>query len=246
MAIDSSVIPLSCRVLAPEGGAGGTPVLLLHTFASNGAADWPEAGLPGALLARGRPVYVPDLPGHGANPRPDSAATGRQVEALSALISGMPGGDVDIVGYSLGARLAWALALECPRPVRHLVLGGLSPVEPFGALDMGALRAFAGGGAVPEDPLTALIGQMITAPGCDAGSLLPIIEGLRADPFRPREKAPQVPTLFVKGEEDPVASGIEELVGLVDGAGLETVPGDHAGALHGTAFREAVLAFLDR
>lgn len=222
-------------------------MLLLHTFASNGAADWPDSGLPEALLAQGRPVYVPDLPGHGTNPRPYSAAsvaTRQQVKALCTLISRMPAEGVDIVGYSLGARLAWTLALHCPRPVGRLVLGGLSPVEPFGALDMAALRAFTDGGAAPEDPLAAMVGQMITAPGNDAASLLLAIEGLRTEPFRPRDGAPRVPTLFIKGEGDQVASGIEELVGLVDGAGLETVPGDHMGALHGAAFRETVLAFV--
>lgn len=247
MTIGSPVASLSCRVFTPEGGTDSAPVLLLHTFASNGAADWPDFGLPEALLAQGRQVYVPDLPAHGTNPRPDSAAsvaTRQQIEALCALISRMPGEGVDIIGYSLGARLAWTLALHCPRPVRRLVLGGLSSVEPFGALDIAALRAFADGGAAPEDPLAAMVGQMITAPGRDAASLLLAIEGLRAEPFQPRDGAPRVPTLFVKGESDQVASGIEELVGLVDGASLETVPGDHMGTLHGAAFRETVLAFI--
>jgi len=245
---DSPVASLPCRVLTPENGTGGVPVLLLHTFTSNGADDWPEAGLPAALTAAGRPVYIPDLPGHGASARPgtvDSVSTSSQAAALAAVIAGMPGDSVDIVGYSLGARLAWSLARISPRRVGHLVLGGLSPFEPFGALDMGSLTALVRDGAAPQDPLTAMIGGMITAPGRDSESLLSVIEGLRAEPFQPEAWAPDVPVLFVRGDEDQVAAGMEALAAAVKGSRMLTVPGDHMQVLHGSAFQQAALDFIN-
>ena len=231
----------------PETETNGVPVLLLHTFASNGAADWPDGGLPAALLTEGRPVYVPDLPGHGGNPRPGSAAsvsTDQQVAALAALISSMPGDRVDIVGYSLGARLAWSLALASPRPVGHLVLGGLSPFEPFGALNMEELQALVRDGAKPQDPLTEMIGAMITGPGGDPASLFSVVEGLRAGPFQPQSSAPAVPTLFVRGTEDRISAGIENLAEAVKGAELVSLPGGHIEVLHNPAFHQAAVEFL--
>lgn len=222
-------------------------MLLLHTFTSNGDADWPDAGLPAALLAAGRPVYIPDLPGHGRNPRPetaDSVSTGNQVAALADLISGMPGERVDIVGYSLGARIAWSLALASPRPVGRLVLGGLSPFEPFTALDLDGLSALVRDGVAPQDPLTGMIGGMITAPGRDPESLLAVITGLRSEPFQPDAGAPEVPVLFVRGDADQVAAGMETLAGAVSGARVLTVPGDHMQVLHGSAFQQAAVEFI--
>nr|WP_072482214.1 alpha/beta fold hydrolase [Amycolatopsis australiensis] len=215
-------------------------MLLLHGFASDGHTDWVSTGWPGALTAAGRPVLVPDLPGHGSSPvlagTTPKAVTGELALAVGEV------SEVDVVGYSLGARLAWELPALLP--VRRLVLGGLSPHEPFGAVDVEAALAFAGGGKLPADPLTAAIARMITAPGRDPAALAQCIEGLRREPFVPRAGTVAVSTRFVAGRDDPVSAGIETLVPLVPGSDLVLVPGDHGGALRGASFRTAALAFL--
>lgn len=238
-------LPIRYTRYDARSGNGGVPVLLLHSFASTGGLDWPPSGLPARLSAAGRPVYVPDLPGHGRSEGLGVSATTTQlVDALAQLIEEMPGDAVDLVGYSLGARLAWSLSLACPRPINHLVLGGLSPVEPFAQLDLEQLQCLAEDGTAPGDPLTAMIGGMITAPNQNARALINLIRALKAEPFRPDAGTPQVPTVFIKGSADVLSDGIEALVAAVPEAGLVTVPGDHMRALTGAAFENAVSDFL--
>ncbi|MEU8637233.1 alpha/beta fold hydrolase [Amycolatopsis sp. NPDC048633] len=216
-------------------------MLLLHGFASDGPTDWVSTGWPAALTESGRPVLVPDLPGHGSSPAPADATPEAVVGELARAVGEVS--EVDVVGYSLGARLAWELPALLP--VRRLVLGGISPHEPFGAVDVEAALAFAGGGKLPADPLTAAIARMITAPGRDPAALARCIEGLRREPFAPRAGTITVPTRFVAGRDDPISGGIEQLVRLVPGSELLTVPGDHGAALRGAPFRIAALTFLD-
>ncbi|MBN9238760.1 MAG: hypothetical protein BGO97_03675 [Micrococcales bacterium 70-64] len=207
----------------------GPPVLLIHGFATD-SSDF--TGWADALSRAGRASILVDLPGHGTSPAPasaDDAGTSRILEAIAAIVPG----ELDVVGYSLGARLAWDL----PRvaPVRRLVLGGLSPFEPFAALDFAQLAAFLATGEPPADPLTGMLGGMISAPGKDARALALVMQGLAAEPFDP-SSPPAVPTLFVAGDADPMTADAPWPV--------VRVPGDHVGALRSPEFREAALAFL--
>lgn len=216
-------------------------MLLVHGFASDGHTDWITTGWPAALTATGREVLIPDLPAHGSSPAPSGSLGAVAItRELTRLVSDLS--EVDVVGYSLGARLAWELPARAP--VRRLVLGGVSPFEPFGAVDVAAALAFAGGGKAPSDPLTGMIARMITAPGRNPAALARCIEDLRAEPFAPVAGAISVPTRFVAGVEDPVSQGIETLVELVPGADLVRVPGDHGGALRSQEFKAAVREFL--
>lgn len=260
-------------------GAGESalpPIVLLHGFASSGTADFVAAGWSSALSAAGRTGYVVDLPGHGGSAAVESAEAGRThsvvaglaqvVEKIAEQAHTVPSdrsgaapsrrastGAVDVVGYSLGARLAWELPAASGERVRRLVLGGISPFEPFTAVDLGQLRASIGSpliespaaeNPVAESPLTTMMAAMIQAPGRDSASLANLIEGLAAEPFAPTASAPSVPTLFIAGTTDAMSGGIEELVGLVAGAALQRVPGDHRGALESARFRAAALEFL--
>jgi pimeloyl-ACP methyl ester carboxylesterase len=93
------------------------------------------------LLEAGRRVIAVDLRGHGASPK---CADGYEVEQLSddvaTLMDALDLGDVDLVGWSLGALTAFALAARHPERVRRLVLVASNGVAttrkagfPFGA-----------------------------------------------------------------------------------------------------------------
>ncbi|MFT4306178.1 MAG: alpha/beta fold hydrolase, partial [Microbacterium sp.] len=95
----------------------GPPAVLLHGFASAGTADWPVDALPADLAEAGRDVLVVDLPGHGAA---SAVAAPLPVSAVLALLVDLVGdAEVDLVGYSLGARLAWDLAARARRRGRR-------------------------------------------------------------------------------------------------------------------------------
>ncbi|WP_217189308.1 alpha/beta fold hydrolase [Streptomyces buecherae] len=238
---------LTVRTFAPAQTAGQPPVLLVHGFGSDGGRDWVDTGIARALTAAGRVVIAPDLRGHGDSPAPATVAE----VAVPALVADLvtvvdeAGAEAfDVVGYSLGARLAWELPAAAPGRLGRAVLGGLSPVEPFAAVDVVALRRAVADGIEPADPFTAMIAGMVRAHGPRATGLARCVEGLRATPFAPRSWAGGTPPVFVAGADDVMTRGIEQVAQSVDGARWVPVPGDHQGALAGDAFRRTVLEVL--
>ncbi|WP_119066277.1 2-succinyl-6-hydroxy-2,4-cyclohexadiene-1-carboxylate synthase [Rubrobacter indicoceani] len=101
----------------------GTNALFLHGFLGSGA-DW--TGLAGDLPFR---LLVPDLPGHGAAvglPQELYSMEGA-AEFMLCMLDGRGVETCNIVGYSMGGRLALYLALRHPERVKALVLESSSP-----------------------------------------------------------------------------------------------------------------------
>jgi 2-succinyl-6-hydroxy-2,4-cyclohexadiene-1-carboxylate synthase len=91
----------------------GMATILLHGFAC----------LPSMWsFANGRALL---LPGHG--PEPQLVDTNVFMDVVDAVAADLEGGAHRLVGYSLGARLALALAVRHPSRVTALVLTGVHP-----------------------------------------------------------------------------------------------------------------------
>ena len=106
----------------------GAPILLVHGFASNVVTNWIDAGWVRTLVQSGRRVIAYDNRGHGKSEKlydpemygaPSMAEDGRRL--LDHL--GIP--RADVLGYSMGARIAAFLILAHQGRVRSAVLGGL-------------------------------------------------------------------------------------------------------------------------
>jgi len=226
-----------------RGEGTGRPVLFLHGLASRARLDWPASEWDPVL--GDRPAVLVDLPAHGDSPGAGVLSTSAVVDLLAgAVAAACADEEIDVVGYSLGARLAWALAGHPGVVVRRVVLGGLSPIEPFTMVDLPAARAALAGGPAAADPLTGMILGMATLPGNRPGELLDLIEGLASGPFDPAVGAPSQPVLLIGGVEDPMAQGIDALAAAVQDSRVVRVPGDHLAALHAPEFRAAVGEFL--
>lgn len=230
---------------SPAADPQGPPVVLLHGFTSAAEVDFP--GWADRLDRESRTCLAVELPGHGGNEpiaSPEDAGTAAIIaEIIDTIDEHLPKGEeIDVVGYSLGARLAWELPGRLDR-IRRIVLGGLSPMEPFAAVTADGLLSAVGAEA-PADPITGMLAGMISAPGADAPSLARLAEGLGRQPFSPESNAPTCPTLFLAGTEDPMSEGIDVLSEAVPGSRLERVPGDHLSALHSEEFLTAALEFL--
>jgi 2-succinyl-6-hydroxy-2,4-cyclohexadiene-1-carboxylate synthase len=103
-----------------------TPLVLLHGFLGC-AGDWDD------LIGRLEPArdcLAPDLPGHGADPAPIAPgprAFDETVERVAALIEARFDEPVDLLGYSMGGRLALGLVADRPDLLRRAAAVGASP-----------------------------------------------------------------------------------------------------------------------
>ena len=113
---------LAVRVLGD-----GDAALLLHGFTGSSEA-WPEPAL--AALATHRTVIAVDLLGHGDSdgiPKPARFAVKELLRDLGDTLDHFGLTRADVIGYSMGARLALALAVEHGERVGKLVLESGSP-----------------------------------------------------------------------------------------------------------------------
>ena len=93
-----------------------TPLCWLHGFTQTGASAHQFQ----SILAGTREMLTPDLARHGAN-----ALTGGSLEEIAdAVDAQLPVEQVDLGGYSFGARVALHVALRHPQRIRRLALIG--------------------------------------------------------------------------------------------------------------------------
>ncbi len=106
-----------------EARPGVAPLVLLHG-GSGSWTHWVRNIEP--LLAAGRQLWVPDLPGFGASALPPSGTDADAlVEPLHAGLQALMGGQpVDLVGFSFGGMTAGLLLAAYPALAQRLVLVG--------------------------------------------------------------------------------------------------------------------------
>ncbi len=256
--VEGSDPQLSVAVHQPASDAGLRPVLLLHGFASSTKLNWADTGWIRYLNEAGRTVITVDLPGHGASTSPearDSYSPSRiradllqvlQDNHAVPLRDGVPSSGVDIIGYSLGSRLAWEFGATQPELVRRMVLGGPGSGDPLAEFDLAAAQLFLAEGTPIADPRTAELMRMARlVPTNDVFALLTMVEAVKDEPFTPSEAVPKMPLLLVAGENDDLASTAQELAGLAPHAELMLLPArTHANAVTSRAFKSAAVAFL--
>ena len=101
----------------------GTPVVLIHGFGGD-SDNWlfniDE-------LAKSRPVYAVDLPGHGKSSKTlASGDLGELAKAIADLIDEIGAAKVHLVGHSLGGAVAFQILRDRPERVASVV--GIAPI----------------------------------------------------------------------------------------------------------------------
>jgi pimeloyl-ACP methyl ester carboxylesterase len=230
----------------------GEAILLIHGFASNTAVNWGTTGWIDTLARAGRRVLSIDIRGHGESAKlrdpalyAGSAMAGDAAHLLDHL--GIP--RADVMGYSMGARIAAFLALEYPAKVRSAILGGLGMglVEGIGGEDA-IIRALE---ARSLDEVTDETGRAYRKFAEQTGSDLPALAAcMRSarETIAPERLAEiRAPVLVAVGAKDRVAGSGAGLARLIPGAEFLEIPNrDHMLATGDKAYKQGVLDFLKR
>lgn len=230
----------------------GEPIVLVHGFASTAQVNWVHPGWTATLTRAGRRVIALDNRGHGASSKlydPADYHSARMAEDVRALLDYLGFGRADVMGYSMGARIAAFLALAHPERVRSAVFAGLGG---------NMVRPMAGTGPIAHALEAASIDEVTNATartfrafaertGSDLRALAACIRGARDPIGREMIATLRCPVLVVTGSEDVIGGRAEELAALIPGAEALTVPRrDHMRTVGDRVFREGVLAFLRR
>lgn len=228
------------------------PILLIHGFASSHAINWVNPRWVETLTQAGRRVIAFDNRGHGAS---------EKLYAPKAYHSALMAGDAlnlldlldiaraDVMGYSMGARIAAYLALENPARVRSLVLGGLGDHLVNGVgLPFGIAHAMeAPSLADLTDPTERMFRSFADQTKSDRAALAACIRGSRQTLTREEVGRIRCPTLVAIGTKDEIAGDPHGLAAMFPHGEALEIPGrDHNLAVGDKVFKAGVLAFLER
>jgi pimeloyl-ACP methyl ester carboxylesterase len=228
----------------------GEPILLIHGFASNLVTNWVDPGWVRTLVAAGRRVIAYDNRGHGRSGKLyDPAGYGAPLMAEDGrrLLDHLGIACADVMGYSMGARIATFLALAHADRVRSLIIGGLG---------INMVRGIGGSGPIAKALEAPRIEDVTNDTArtfrAFAESTRSDLKALAACIRGPREKiAPEqlatleVPTLVAVGSNDVIAGSGAALASLIPDAQFLDIEGrEHMRAVGDAAFKQGVLDFL--
>ena len=245
-------------------GPEGTPLVIVHGLFGS-ARNWTAIA---KRLAAARPVVAVDLRNHGDSPRDRAHGYEEMAADLGEVVADL-GGKADILGHSMGGKVAMVFALAQPDAVRRLIVADIAPVayehtqigyvEALQGLDLSGLtrrseadRRLAA--SVPEPGVRAfLLQSLLLGEGEPSwklnldvlGAEMPRIMG-----FPEVEGRFEGPVLFLRGGasdyvQDSHAEAIRALFPQAEIAALAGA-GHWLHAEQPQAFAEAVNAFLSR
>jgi pimeloyl-ACP methyl ester carboxylesterase len=228
------------------------PVLLIHGFASNHRVNWVGTLWTKTLTGAGRRVIALDNRGHGESERPyEPQAYDPMLMAgdAASLLDVLGIEKADVMGYSMGGRIAAHMAVQFPERVRSLLIGGLGDRLVLGSLlPQGIAEAM----EIPDpstitDPTQKLFRAFAEQTGSDLRAMAACIRGSRRT-LSPAELATiRAPTLISIGTKDEVAGSARNLAVLMKNAQVLDIPGkDHNLAVGDRIHKTGVLDFLQK
>ena len=230
----------------------GDPILLIHGFASNKHVNWIYTGWLDLLVNDGRRVIAIDNRGHGESYKyyaaEDYSAPIMAEDALK-LLDHLNVKKADLLGYSMGTRVAAFCALQAPERVRSLILGGMG----YGLIS---------GVGNPQPIVDGLLAETLSdvrdrtgrafrafaeQTKSDRLALAACIQSARK-PISENDVAQiRVPTLIAVGSKDDVAGDPQRLADLMPNAKyLEITNRDHMTSVGDKIFQKGTVEFLEQ
>ncbi|MQT14216.1 acetoin dehydrogenase dihydrolipoyllysine-residue acetyltransferase subunit [Segnochrobactrum spirostomi] len=208
----------------------GAPVVLVHGFGADLNGWRPLL----AGLSLDRPVLAVDLPGHGASPLSGAPTLDLLADAVADTIAAEGLASVDLVGHSLGAAVATAVAERVAAEVRSLLLlspAGLGP-EINGAFLSGFSRA------TGEASLTPWMRLLFADEAQIAPAFVKARLKQRAEPATAANEEQVIAALFPESTQAfSVRAALARLampIRIVHGTADQIIPSRHVAGLPGT------------
>lgn len=220
------------------------PVVLVHGFASSFAREWVQPGWVDLLKDANREVIGIDLLGHGDAPKPhDPAGYADLTERVAAALPA--DGDVDGIGFSLGARVLLTLAAAQPQRFGRLVVAGVGANLFRTDTSDEVAQAIEEGDHEGEENIARTFARFAATPGNDPAALAACLRR----PSRPMtaDELGRIvcPVLVVLSDRD-FAGPADPLVDALPDARFVGLSGvDHFGTPNNFKFIDAALEFLD-
>ena len=230
----------------------GEPVLLIHGFASNARTNWRDTGWMRFLAGHGFRAIAFDNRGHGASTKfydPEAYSGPAMAEDAASVLDWLGVARADVIGYSMGARIAAFLALAHAERVRSVVFAGLGANMMHGVGDPRPIAA-----ALLADDMSTVTDSHARGFRVFADQTKSDRRALAACIMATRDRIPaqelgllKVPVLVAVGTDDALAGPARPLADTIPGAAALDIPGrDHMKAVGDRVFKEGVLEFLKR
>ncbi len=232
------------------GPASGRPVLLIHGFATSRTEMWQRLGWYSAFERKGYRLIAPDLRGHGASSKaydPSAYAPSALVADLVGLLDHLNIARADVLGYSMGARLALMLASSFASMVDHVVAAGVGGRLLAPQTAPGAMAEAMEASTVDNihEPMLRSFRQFADEQGADCKALAAFSRG-PSEPLTPQQLSQiTAPCLIIAGARDALAGDPEELAAHIKGAKARQLPGcDHFSAIAHGLLKASVFDFF--
>ncbi len=220
------------------------PVLLLHGFTGSVESTWAPTGIIELLTDAGREVIAWDLPGHGSAEKHHNPEAYADME--QQLVARLPEGQVDGVGFSMGARTLLCMAAIAPAKFGKLVVSGVGR-NLFERDEEQAERIAKGvqGEADDDDVHAQTFARYASEPDQDGVALAAFMRR-KHHPLSEQEFAAIThPVRVVLGTEDFAGPAEPLLNALTDASYTELRGCDHFATPKNFGFIDAVLEHLE-
>lgn len=230
----------------------GAPVVLVHGFASTKNVNWVYPGWVSELRKDGRRVIALDNRGHGESSKlydPAEYSIPIMSSDILALMDHLSVDRADVMGYSLGGRMAAWLGVNAPARLGSVILGGIgmAMIEGGGPGENVALALETPSLDDVTDPVGRTFRAFADQTRSDRLALAACLRGSRGV-MTPAEAARiAVPVLIAVGTADEVAGSARALGGIIPDSEVLDIPGrDHMRAVGDKVYKAGVLDFLSR
>jgi pimeloyl-ACP methyl ester carboxylesterase len=230
----------------------GEPIVLVHGFASTKNVNWVYPTWVSELRKGGRRVIALDNRGHGESEKLYEIADYSipiMAGDITALLDHLEIPRADIMGYSLGGRMAAWLALNRPERLRSAILAGIgmAMIEGGGPGENVARALEAPSLEDVTDPVGRTFRAFADQTRSDRKALAACLRGSR-DLMSEQDAARiAVPVLIAVGTRDEVAGSAHALGDIIPRSDVLDIPDrDHMRAVGDKVYKAGVADFLAR